>query len=59
MLFDPPKRGANLILWTAGPAMLLLAIGLAAWAFRRRRSLPGDDRLSPEEQARLEALLKE
>lgn len=57
VLFDPPARGVNLILWTAGPAMLILGLGIAALAFRRRRSVPGPAPLSAEEEARLREIL--
>ena len=58
VLFRPPARGANLILWVAGPAMLIAGLGIAAVALRRRQAAP-PDRLSADEQARLDAILKE
>src|SRR5690606_14429085 len=57
VLFDPPKSGANLILWLAGPAVLLLGGGIAFAAFRRRGKVP-EEGLTAEEQARLEEILK-
>jgi cytochrome c-type biogenesis protein CcmH len=57
VLFDPPKTGSNLILWLAGPVMLLMAGGIAVTAFRRR-AVP-ETVLSPEEEARLRELLKD
>ena len=57
VLFDPPKTGANLILWLAGPVMLLAAGGIAFAAIRRRRPAT-DEALSVEEQARLDEILK-
>ena len=57
VLFDPPKTGANLILWLAGPAVLLLGGGIAFAAFRRRGTAP-EEGLTAEEQARLEEILK-
>ncbi len=59
VLFDPPKRGANLILWLAGPAMLVAGIGIAASTLRRRKASSVPDVLTPEEQARLDTLLKD
>ncbi len=60
VLLQPRFNGANLILWLAGPAMLLGGVGIAAAAFvRRRRAGPRDRGLSAEEQARLDALLGE
>lgn len=55
VLFDPPKSGSNLILWLAGPAMLLIGGGIALAT--RRRSAP-EDKLSDEEQSRLDEILK-
>lgn len=57
VLFDPPKSGANLILWLAGPAVLLLGGGIAFAAFRSRSKVP-EEGLTAEEQARLEEILK-
>lgn len=61
VLFDPPKTGANLILWLAGPAMLAAGVFIAALTLRRRRGVPPDtaEALTAEEQARLDALLKD
>lgn len=59
VLFEPPKEGANLILWVAGPAMLLLGLGVAATTLSRRKAAPGEAGLSAEEKARLDAILKE
>ena len=58
VLFDPPKTGANLILWLAGPVMLVAGLGIAALTLRRRRA-PVADGLTAEEQARLDVLLKD
>lgn len=58
VLFDPPARGANLILWLAGPVMLLTGAGLAFMTLRRRRPTP-EAALSPEEEARLAALMQD
>ncbi|WP_422074320.1 cytochrome c-type biogenesis protein [Tranquillimonas rosea] len=57
VLLRPNARGANLILWTAGPALLILGIGIAVFALRRRPSAAQNDSLSSEEQARLDRLL--
>lgn len=58
ILLSPRREGANLILWASGPLMLLIALGIAAAAFRRRRA-PAPAPLSPEEEARLKALMKD
>lgn len=60
VLLRPRTDGANLILWLAGPAMLFLGVTVAVVALRRRRGASArDGELSSEEQARLQALLKE
>ena len=61
VLMTPSTRGINLLLWGAGPLMLLGA-GLVGYSYLRGRATakaPGERDLSPEEQARLEALLRE
>ena len=61
VLLRPTVTGANLILWLAGPAMLLGGVGIAVMVLRRRpeSAKRRDAALTPEEQARLDALLKE
>ncbi|MFC2967174.1 cytochrome c-type biogenesis protein [Acidimangrovimonas pyrenivorans] len=60
VLLKPTTRGANLILWIAGPVMLLLGL-LIAFLYQRQRRGKGEGaaELSPEEEARLAELLKE
>jgi cytochrome c-type biogenesis protein CcmH len=58
VLLRPPVRGANWVLWLAGPALLLAGVAVAAAAFRRRGAAP-EAALTPEEEARLAALLKD
>lgn len=57
VLFNPPAKGVNLVLWLAGPALLLAGIGVALAAARRR--LASEVALSAEEAARLREILKE
>ncbi|MFQ6548947.1 cytochrome c-type biogenesis protein CcmH [Aestuariibius sp. 2305UL40-4] len=57
VLLRPGVSGTALILWIAGPVMLLLAL-FVGWRAVRRRA-PEDDTLSAEEEARLRELLKE
>ena len=57
VLFNPRADGSNLILWLAGPALLLAGIAMAV-AAQRRRVLP-EARLTEAEQARLTEILKE
>lgn len=57
VLFNPPAEGVNLVLWFAGPVLLLSGIAVAMTAGRRRR-VP-EATLSAEEEARLKEILKE
>ncbi len=58
VLMNPPKQGTNLILWLAGPVLLLLGLGAGYATVRARRS--GEtDTLSAEELARLDELTRE
>ncbi|MEL6595558.1 MAG: cytochrome c-type biogenesis protein [Pseudomonadota bacterium] len=59
VLLNPQTTGANLALWLAGPAMLLLGAGMAVVYIRRRDTQPKDqsDGLSAEEAERLSKIL--
>ena len=57
VLLTPRATGSTLILWIAGPAMLLAALGIAAVYIRRRRPEAVADGLSEAEKARLTQLL--
>jgi cytochrome c-type biogenesis protein CcmH len=57
VLFKPPAEGVNLVLWLAGPALLLAGVGVAMLAGRRRQ-VP-DVTLSAEDEARVREILKE
>lgn len=58
VLLEPTRDGANLILWGAPMALLLLGGGLAAvHVGRQRRDVPA--RLDAAEEARLRVLLEE
>ena len=57
VLFNPRPEGSNLILWLAGPALFLAAIGVAIAAQRRR--VGPEAKLSEAEEARLREILKE
>lgn len=59
VLFNPRATGSGLILWLAGPSMLLAGAAIAIAAQRRRTRTPEEAALTPEEQARLEALTRE
>ncbi|MFH5773533.1 cytochrome c-type biogenesis protein CcmH [Paracoccus sp. NGMCC 1.201697] len=60
VLFEPPARGINWVLYLAGPVMALLAL-LVAWRFigSRRRGEPDEEALDPEESARLDRLMRD
>ena len=57
VLLTPQKTGANLILWVAGPVLLLFALGVAIGYVRNRRVDAGDTGLSDAEKERLAELL--
>jgi cytochrome c-type biogenesis protein CcmH len=57
VLFNPPAEGVNLVLWLAGPALLLAGIAVAVTA-NQRRAVP-EAALSADEEARLQEILKE
>lgn len=58
VLFRPPMRGANLVLWFAPAALLAVAGGaVAVWLLRRpRRPSEAERALTPEEEAALARL---
>ena len=60
VLLQPTASGENLILWIAGPAMLIVALGSAMLYLRRRKATPETTPapLSAEEEARLKEILK-
>jgi cytochrome c-type biogenesis protein CcmH len=61
VLLRPTVTGANWILWAAGPAMLLIAGGVAFGFLRSRARAPQPDAatLDPDEQERLRRILGE
>jgi cytochrome c-type biogenesis protein CcmH len=59
VLLNPTTRGANLILWGAGPAALLAGAFLAFSVTRRRARAADVAELSAEDQARVKALLED
>ena len=59
VLFNPRASGSSLLLWLAGPAMLLGG-GLLAYATTRRRAkAPEAEGLTDADRARLDALMQE
>ena len=59
VLLKPTLTGSNLMLWIAGPAMLLLASGTALIYLRRRSKPEVATDLSAAESARLAEILKQ
>lgn len=58
VLFNPRASGSSLLLWLAGPAMLLGG-GLLAYATTRRRAkAPEAEGLTDADRARLDALMR-
>ena len=57
VLLNPQRDGVNLILWVSAPVLLLLGLGVAFMALRRRT--PPVAPLSDDEKARLREILKE
>lgn len=58
VLLRPDASGANLILWLAAPVVLIAGLGLGWGAVRRRSRAAPPEALSPEEQARLDEILR-
>ena len=59
VLLKPTLTGANKLLWVAGPLMLLAALFVGINFVRRRQNESDVAELTPEEQARLEAIMKD
>ncbi|MEQ8897491.1 MAG: cytochrome c-type biogenesis protein CcmH [Roseovarius sp.] len=61
VLLKPQAGGSNLVLWLAGPAMLLLgaAVGLVFVRRRSQAAPQAEATLTDEEQARLREIMKE
>lgn len=61
VLLNPRVTGSNIVLWLAGPAMLLIGAGIG-WAYLRRRDRAEDDVIDPlneTEAARLREIMKD
>lgn len=61
VLLRPTASGSNLILWIAGPVMLLVALGIAVTFLRRREAAiaTSSTDLSADEKARLDEILRD
>ncbi|MEO9823918.1 MAG: cytochrome c-type biogenesis protein [Paracoccaceae bacterium] len=58
VLLNPKATGANLILWIAGPVLLLFALGIAFGYLRNRSPEGTGEDLSADEKERLAQLLE-
>ncbi len=58
VLLNPRADGANLILWAAGPAMLILGLMLALTYLRRRAGSAPSRPLTAEEKAEIDELMR-
>lgn len=60
VLFEPPKRGLNWLLWLAGPIMALLGV-MIGWHFLqgRARDEGKSEALSQSEQDELDRIMRE
>jgi cytochrome c-type biogenesis protein CcmH len=61
VLFQPRATGANILLWIAGPSLLLVALGGALLYLRRRSAAPEPEAraLTEDERARLDEILRQ
>lgn len=61
VLLNPNSKGSNLILWIAGPAMLVFGGGIAASYLRRRRNATEtlSASLDADEEKRVAQILRE
>lgn len=57
ILLTPSKKGANLILWFAAPAMAVIGLGVG-WAAIRRKPKQAESGLTPDEQEQLDKILR-
>lgn len=58
ILMTPTTKGPNLILWGAGPAVLLLGLWIGWATVRSRARSAAPEALSAEERARLDEILR-
>lgn len=56
VMLRPDASGANLILWLAAPALLIIALGIGWSTIRAKREAP--ESLSDAEEAELEKILR-
>lgn len=58
VLLRPDTSGANIVLWLAAPAMLLVALGIGFVTVRRRAGAAATQDLSEAEKARVEEIMR-
>ncbi len=62
VLMEPRTGGSNILLWMAGPIMLLFGLGIG-WATLRRRNpasvAAAKDSLNSDEKARLDEIMRD
>ena len=59
VLLKPTATGSSILLWLAGPLMLLTGLGISATYLRRRSKVAAPMALSDDEKAQLEKILHE
>jgi len=59
VLLKPTATGSSILLWLAGPLMLLTGLGIGATYLRRRSKVAAPTALSDDEKAQLEKILHE
>ena len=57
VLMNPPRSGTNLVLWWAGPILLLLALGIGWSTIRNRSRAAAPDDLNEAEKEELARIL--
>ena len=58
VLLKPTATGSSILLWLAGPLMLLTGLGIGAAYLRRRARVAAPKALSDDEKARLDKILQ-
>ncbi len=58
VLLKPTATGSSILLWLAGPLMLLTGLGIGAAYLRRRARVAAPKALSEDEKARLDKILQ-
>ncbi len=58
VLLKPTATGSSILLWLAGPLMLLTGLGICAAYLRRRARVAAPKALSEDEKARLDKILQ-